>query len=64
LRPVPIHREWLALEGLLHEPKDHHAVLPGLARPDGVEQPHDGDRDAALPCGGNPRNSSMILEAA
>ena len=40
LRAVAEHRDRLALQRLAHEGRHHHAVLPGLARSHGVEEPH------------------------
>ena len=48
LGPVAVHGDRLLGERLVDEPRDHHPVAPGLARPDRVEQARDDRRQPAL----------------
>ena len=48
LAAVAVDGQRLARERLADEPRHHHAVASGLARPDRVEETHHGDRQVAL----------------
>ena len=48
LLAVAVHSDRLARQRSAHEPRDDHAVVPDLPRPDRVEQAHDRDRQLLL----------------
>ena len=45
LRPIAKDRDRFPRQRLLHEVRNHHAVLTGLTRSHGIEEPHDDDRE-------------------